>query len=622
MTNESITASPGGASNPPPGPRPMDDPILVEQVKLLYANLPVSQTVALANGAVLALVHITVIELRMVVGWFAFLVLVVLARGAIGLRFSRAPASGKDILWWRAYFLVGAAASALVWGSTALVLYPPGSVVHQVFIAFVLGGMVAGATSFLTPVFPVFVLFALGTLAPVIVRFVLDRDSIHYAMAGMGTIFLLAMLAVGKRIHDTIAHALKLRFENRDLIAHLTSEKARVEHVNTELLKAQEELRKANEALESRVRERTAALQELDERKNDFLAMLSHELRNPLAPIRNSIYILDHVQPHSQQARHAIDVMARQTEHVTRLVDDLLDVTRIERGKIELRRETVDLAGLLARTLDDHRSTFRQLDVALKSDVPSAAVYADVDPTRMAQVIGNLLQNAAKFTPAGGHATVSLRAVDQWAEIRVSDTGSGISPELRPLLFQPFTQGQRTLARIEGGIGLGLAMVKGIVELHGGTVEAESGGTNKGATFIVRLPRIAGPRPGEEPAAPVQVSTMSRRVLIVDDNRDAADSLAQVVQMFGHSAEVAYDGESAIAKARALAPDIVLCDLGLPGMSGFDVARALRAERSDIQLIAVSGYARPDDAAAAASAGFDNHLAKPASAETLRRLLL
>jgi signal transduction histidine kinase len=348
--------------------------------------------------------------------------------------------------------------------------------------------MVAGAMTLLAPVFPVFVLFALGALVPIIVRFVSALDEIHYAMAGMSTVFLLAMLVIGKRVHATIDQSLRLRFENRDLIAYLTSEKAHVESINADLLAIQEELRRSNEALESRVAERTEALQQADRRKDEFLAMLSHELRNPLAPIRNSVYILNQADSLSPHARHAVEVIARQIQHVTRLVDDLLDVTRIAHGKIELRREPVNLTDLVSRTVEDHSTIFETLGVILTTDLPLAPVHANVDPIRMAQVIGNLLQNAAKFTPAAGQTTVTLRVVDQFAEIRVSDTGAGISLELLPVLFEPFVQGKATLARTESGIGLGLALVKGIIELHGGTVQVETGGLDKGSTFIVRVP--------------------------------------------------------------------------------------------------------------------------------------
>ena len=264
---------------------------------------------------------------------------------------------------------------------------------------------------------------------------------------------------------------------------------------------------------------------------------------------------------------------------------------------------------------------FTELDISLASDLPQVPVRAEVDPVRMSQVIGNLLQNAAKFTPAGGKVSVALRAAGAEAEIRVRDSGAGIAPQLMDSLFQPFAQGEQTLARIPGGIGLGLAMVKGILELHGGGVQALSGGAGQGSTFLLRVPRL-----DEEPDATgarvkAAAAVTPRRILVVDDNRDAAQSLAHLLDFYGHCTTVAYDGASAIEKAHAMVPDAVLCDLGLPGMSGFDVARQLRAERPDLRLIAVSGYARPEDAAEAMRAGFDCHVAKPAGAELVNRLL-
>jgi CheY-like chemotaxis protein/nitrogen-specific signal transduction histidine kinase len=394
-----------------------------------------------------------------------------------------------------------------------------------------------------------------------------------------------------------------------------------VEAVNANLLTAQDELRKANEVLETRVRERTAALEEMDQRKDEFLATLSHELRNPLAPISASIYILNRVDPASPQARRALGVIERQTQHINRLVDDLLDMTRIARGKIQLHRETVDLNELTARTVEDHRAIFQQFDIGLTADLPPVAVPAYVDRTRMTQVIGNLLQNAAKFTPAGGKAEVALRAVEGHAELRVSDTGAGISPELFPVVFEPFAQGDRSLARTGGGLGLGLALARDIVELHGGTIRVESGGRNQGSTFIVRLrlhsARVAGHNPGRVDPKPAS----SHHVLVVDDNHDAAETLAEMVRLFGHSADIAYDGPTAIEKARTHPPDVVLCDIGLPGISGYEVARVLRAQRRAVLLIAVSGYAQPRDVARADSAGFDGHVAKPPDPEIVRSLL-
>ncbi len=370
------------------------------------------------------------------------------------------------------------------------------------------------------------------------------------------------------------------------------------------------------------LRESEQSLREADRRKDEFLGMLSHELRNPLTPIRNSIYILEHADPTGEQAARARKVIGRQTEHLTRLVDDLLDVTRIARGKIQLRRSRLDLREVVLGAADDLRLMMDERGIAFRTVLSGAKVWADADGTRITQVIGNLLHNAAKFTRRGDEVILSLRALEGEAEIAVHDTGAGIDPSLLPHVFEAFVQGDRTLARTEGGLGLGLALVKGITEMHGGTVRVESAGTGKGAGFVVRLP-LADAADVQEPLRrKIWGNNGGRRVLVVDDNRDAAESLAEIVEMLGHTAEVAYDGPSAIERARANPPDIVLCDIGLPGMSGYDVAKALRANTMNgMQLVAVSGYAQPEDLKAAAEAGFDRHVAKPVSSDDIEQLL-
>jgi PAS domain S-box-containing protein len=364
------------------------------------------------------------------------------------------------------------------------------------------------------------------------------------------------------------------------------------------------------------------ALREAGRRKDEFLGMLSHELRNPLAPIRNSVYILERADPTTEQASRARTVIKRQTEHLTRLVDDLLDVTRIARGKIELRRSRVDLREVVQRAAEDFRLMMEERGVAFRTVVPESTVWSDADATRITQILGNLLHNAAKFTTAGDEVTLSVRAAAGEAEIRVRDTGSGIDAALLPTVFDAFVQGERTLARAEGGLGLGLALVRGITELHGGSVRAESGGTGMGAEFVVRFPLVPAALMEERQPAGVQRTSQARRVLVVDDNVDAADSLGDVVKMLGHDVDVAYDGPSAVERARANPPDVVLCDVGLPGMSGYDVARVLRASTKAPQLVfAVSGYAQPEDVRKAVEAGFDGHVAKPCDPAEIERLL-
>ncbi len=365
-----------------------------------------------------------------------------------------------------------------------------------------------------------------------------------------------------------------------------------------------------------------AALRESDQRKSEFLAVLSHELRNPLAPIRNSLHLLDRVPPGSAPAGHAREVLHRQTDHLARLVDDLLDVTRISHAKIALQRAAIDARDVVRRTCEDHRSLFAQRGVALRTELPAAAVLIDADPTRLSQVIGNLLQNAAKFTPQGGTTWVAVAATPGTAEIRVRDDGVGIEPADVARIFEPFTQGECGLARTQGGLGLGLALVKALVELHGGAVRAHSAGTERGAEFVVALPRIEGPAEGVAAPAPAP-RTRGRLVLVVDDSADTADTLAEVLELSGHRVRIARDGTTAIALARELRPDVLLCDIGLPDVSGYDVARSLRSDPAlhATRLVALSGYAQPEDKQRAAEAGFDAHLSKPPMIAEIEALL-
>ncbi|HET9663409.1 MAG TPA: ATP-binding protein, partial [Burkholderiales bacterium] len=521
-----------------PGNAGVADSVAIEQVRLLYANLPVSQSVALVNGVVLALVQAMVIEARQVVIWLTCLILISLGRGMLGIQFARRSVSVKSLSRWRAYFLAGVVASALVWGATAFFLYPPESAVYQVFLAFVLGGMVAGSVTLLTPVFLAFVLFASGTLLPVVLRFALAGDDIHYAMAVMGVVFLLAMLVIGRRIQRTITHSLKLRFENRDLIAHLTAEKARIEAINAELLSAQEALKKSNEALESRVAERTAALQEQDRRKDEFLAMLSHELRNPLAPMTNALYLLKTTEPGGAALPHARDVMERQLHHLVRLVDDLLDVSRINQGRIDLRRETVDLADVIGRAVETAQPVMDQNGHVLEVSLPEEPVQVEGDLVRLAQAVSNLLVNAAKYTPKPGRVTLTLSRKDATGVITVKDEGIGMSAELMPRVFDLFVQGDDSIARPRGGLGIGLTLVQQLVRLHQGHVTAFSRGAGQGSEFTIYLPVLAKPQQAAAAAktAPPGRETAPRRVLVVDDNADAADTLCNILRLLGHEA--------------------------------------------------------------------------------------
>lgn len=399
----------------------------------------------------------------------------------------------------------------------------------------------------------------------------------------------------------------------------------------TERKEAAEALRKANELLEQRVLDRTAELERANQRlreaalqKDQFLAILAHELRNPLAPIRNGVYVLERTPSDSDRAQRARAVIDRQVTHLARLVDDLLDVSRIAHGKVQLKRERVDLDELAQRTAEDFRSIFARQNLDLDVQRAGTSVWVNGDATRLAQAIGNLLANAAKFTPRGGRATISVRADVEREEavVVVTDTGSGIAPEVMRGLFEPFAQADTTLDRSKGGLGLGLALVKGLVEMHGGSVNATSDGLGKGATFAIRVPLVVD-AVAAEIATRIARDLPRRRVFVIEDNVDAADTLKDALQLVGHVVEVAHDGPHGIAGAKAFAPDVVLCDIGLPGMNGYEVARALRHDAAfdRVALVALTGYAQPDDITKALEAGFDAHLAKPPTMDALESVV-
>ncbi|MDX2089518.1 MAG: PAS domain S-box protein [Kofleriaceae bacterium] len=372
-------------------------------------------------------------------------------------------------------------------------------------------------------------------------------------------------------------------------------------------------------------RQAEQAVRESDRNKSEFIAMLSHELRNPLAPICNSLFLLEQAAETDPAVRRAADVIGRQVGHLTRLIDDLLDVTRITRGKIELVQERLDLNELMLRVVDDHRPLCAATGLELATHTTPEPVWVNADPTRLAQAVDNLVGNAVKFTPRAGRILVAV-SVDEASDaalLSVCDTGAGIAPEMMPRLFQPFTQADRTLDRSKGGLGLGLAVVKGLAELHGGSVTATSLGINAGATFTIRLPRAPVIAIAPPQLAPARAPVTGQRVLVIEDNVDAADSLRDAFELIGLTVAVAYDGPSGIECARLMHPDIVICDIGLPGMDGYDVARTLRADPAwcPATLVALSGYATKDDVARAMEAGFHTHLAKPASIEALKRAL-
>ncbi len=366
-------------------------------------------------------------------------------------------------------------------------------------------------------------------------------------------------------------------------------------------------------------------VQEAGRRKDEFLAMLGHELRNPLAPVRNALQILRLRGDEPATREWARQMMDRQVTHMTRLVDDLLDVSRITRGKVLLRQERADLVPLVRAAVEDHRAALESAGLKVEYASPPEPVWVTGDPTRLAQVVDNLLTNAAKFTDGGGRVGVRLTADAKAgrATVAVRDTGIGIEPDLLPHLFETFMQADRSLDRSRGGLGLGLALVKGLIELHGGRVRAESAGPGQGATFTFWLPLASAAPPDLESGSGEHPLGLGRRVLVVEDSRDTALSLKMLLEMAGHQVALAHTGREGVEAARRERPEVVLCDLGLPEMDGFAVARHLRRDPATAEawLIAVSGFAQEEDQQRALEAGFDRHLTKPVDPGKMLKLL-
>ncbi len=371
-----------------------------------------------------------------------------------------------------------------------------------------------------------------------------------------------------------------------------------------------------------------AELREADRRKDEFLATLAHELRNPLAPIRNALQILKMPRVDAATAQEVREVMERQVDQLVRLVDDLLDVSRVMRGKVELRQEPVELASVIARGVETAMPLIDVQGHELSVSIPTDSLMLDADPVRLAQVIGNLLTNAAKYTEASGRIWLTAERDDGHVSLRVRDTGIGIAADMLPNVFDLFVQVDRAAARSQGGLGIGLTLVKNLIEMHGGTVDAKSAGLGKGSEFIVRLP-LSQVEPQKESdndrdgQPQLDFSSPGHRLLVVDDNEDAANSLAVLLRLKGHQVKVAHHGRAALEIAQNYRPDMIFLDIGMPGMDGYEVARRLRQhpDLKNVVLAALTGWGQQEDRRRSAEAGFDHHLVKPPEPKVVESLL-
>jgi signal transduction histidine kinase len=427
-------------------------------------------------------------------------------------------------------------------------------------------------------------------------------------------------------------HRIELQELNESLSranAALQVEKTReLEVLNRDLQAANGDLAQANNALQGEIAERRraeVALKDADRRKDEFLAILAHELRNPLAPIRNAVEIMARVAVENPQVNWAREVIDRQSMHLTRLVDDLLDISRITRGVIKLAKEPVAIGTVVARAVEALQPLIAEYKHRLTIDCSDESLVVVGDMTRLTQVLGNLLNNAVKYTNPGGHIELTVQRSGEWIEICVRDDGIGIPEDSVSKLFHLFSRLKGTEDRTAGGLGIGLALVRTLVEMHGGIVSVASAGTNRGSAFTVRLPlaQVGAVAPKVRIAPEPMREVVPRRILIADDNQDALDTLALLLEVDGHEVRKAADGGAALRAAQQWRPELIFLDIGMPVMDGYATARSIRAEPwgKSIVLIALSGWGQREDMARSREAGFDLHLVKPVSADAIAKVL-
>ncbi len=583
------------------------------ETRLLYENVTTGTAVTIVIASVLAYAHWDLGPHVIVSAWLIYMLFVSGARVVIARQYWRASASEAANGRWNAAFVVGVAMAAAGWSGGAIVLYPSARPLNEILLVFAVGGVMLGGASTLAARPEAFLTFLLptGFLTSLRVASVGDED--HVLMGLLGAVFTVATVVTSWRFHRAIESSFGLRFENQDLIGSLQAAKNDAEAVNREL--------------ELRVRDRTAQLEEQDQRKDEFLATLAHELRNPLAPIRFALEALKVDGPPATAAR-ARDVIERQVAQLVRLVDDLLDVSRITANKIQLHRESLDLAPLMATAVESITALAAAAGHTVHVRLPSERVRVNGDGARLVQVFANVLNNAVKFTPPGGQIWFTADEQPDTAIVRIRDTGTGIAPDVLPRVFDMFHQAEPVLERSTSGLGIGLTLARRLVEMHDGQIDLRSPGTGKGTEVEIRLPmtvvraRRSAEREGG-PAEPPGAAKRNLRVLIVEDNLDAAEMLELAVSHLGHATRLAHDGAAAITAATQFTPDVIFLDIGLPVMNGYAVAQALREmpELDRVHIAAVTGWGQEEDRQRAREAGFDSHFTKPLAPSALEDLL-
>jgi signal transduction histidine kinase/CheY-like chemotaxis protein len=585
------------------------------ETRLLYENASTGALATVLIALLLAYAQRETVSRAVLTAWLLYMGAVASARFLLARRYWQASPADPASERWNAAFVAGTALAAAGWSSAALLLYSPDRPMNEAFLVFVVGGVMLGGATLLAARPEAFLSFLLPIGVATALRLAAVGGEAHLMMGFLAALFTAATLASTVRLHRLIESSFRLRFDNDDLIESLQTAKKDAEAANREL--------------ELRVRDRTAKLVEADQRKDEFLATLAHELRNPLAPIRFALESLKAGAPAASASR-ARDIIERQVGQLVRLVDDLLDVSRITADKIQLRREPHDLGRLMATAVESIMPLASAAEQHLDVRPPPVPSRVDGDGARLVQIFANVLNNAVKFTPRGGHISFTADVVAAEAVVRIRDSGIGIAPEALPRVFDMFRQVTPLLDRSAGGLGIGLTLARRLTEMHEGRIAIASAGPGEGTEVEIRLPIATagaegqtGVRPGSDPDVPPGLPQRSLRVLIVEDNLDAAEMLDIAVSQLGHVTKVAHDGGRAITLAIEFAPDLILLDVGLPVMNGYAVVRTLRErpEFTGVHIAAITGWGQEEDRRKARDAGFDSHFTKPLAPSALDDLL-
>ena len=604
-----VGSNPGTFSTPPPAGDGRGQRVHAAETRLLYENATTSVVVSMLIALLLAYAQRRVHASPVILVWLTFVFGVALTRLVIAWRYWRASPEETASRGWMMLFVAGTALAALGWGAAGMLFYEPDHPTQGFLLMFVLGGMMLGGAALLAARPEAFLTFFLPIGLLTSIRLVNEGGEDHLMMTLMVVLFTAATIATTWRFHRTIAVSLELRFANLDLIESLRAAKRQADVLNRDL--------------ELRVSERTAMLTEADQRKDEFLATLAHELRNPLAPIRFALETLkgQTLSPASARGRDVID---RQVGQMVRLVDDLLDVSRITTGKMVLRRQPEDLGHLMTTALESIMPLATAAAHILTVRLPEPPCVVEGDGARLVQVFANALNNAVKFTPRGGHIWFTAEWGGETAVVRIRDTGMGIAPDVLPRVFDMFQQAEPILERSAGGLGIGLTLARRLVEMHEGAIDIRSSGPGLGTEVEIRLPATGvADLPAMDVEQPTVAAIRRLRVLIVEDNLDAAEMLDLAVSQMGHTTRMAHDGATAVTVAGQFSPDVVLLDIGLPVMNGYAVAQALRAqpEFNGVHIAAVTGWGQDEDRRKAREAGFDSHFTKPLAPAAVEELL-